>query len=112
MRNREIKLNPNFLKLKRSRRNKINSLAMEGRRFERFDGEGEKRAWMEKREGGEKALPTTRERKEKWNEIFWCLIQINILYTRNYQIALTLSVLNTTPILFPCYVDMSIYIYY
>jgi hypothetical protein len=27
---------------------------MEGRRFERFGGEGEKRAWMEKREGGEK----------------------------------------------------------
>jgi hypothetical protein len=43
-RNREIKLKPNFLKLQRSRRNKINSLAMEGRRFGRFGGVGERRA--------------------------------------------------------------------
>jgi hypothetical protein len=31
----------------------MNSYAMEGKRFGRFGGEKERRAWMKKREGGE-----------------------------------------------------------
>jgi hypothetical protein len=45
-------------------------------------------------------LPNLKREKDRDNKIFWDQTHINIYFTCNYQIALTLNVLNPTLILF------------
>jgi hypothetical protein len=61
----------------------------------------EERAWEKRREKGEKCFPNLERERDENNEMFLVQIQINILWTRNYQIALASNVLKTTLILFP-----------
>jgi hypothetical protein len=76
-RNRDI--NPKLLVVLERRRRKLWCLIHGGENLERIDCEKERKRAMESREKEEESFAKLRERKKMKNEIFWNLIQINIL---------------------------------